>query len=67
MWLSQQGEKAGDRRGGSTFVLEFSGSLCHPPLVRGQSPTREEDHVTLAYIISLSLNSWNPRLQNMSQ
>lgn len=67
VWLSQQSEEAGTGDEGPLFVLEFLGSLCHPPLVQVQSPTREEDHVTLAYIISLSLNSWNPRLQNMSQ
>lgn len=35
--------------------------------IQVQSPTREVGHMYLVYIISLSLNSWNPRLQKMSQ
>lgn len=47
VWLSQQSEKAGGTGDeGLLFVLEFLGSLCHPPLVQVQSPTREEDHAT---------------------
>lgn len=73
--VAESTEREGRRQEREVHFLSWSSwavtATLHLFSLRGtiqvQSPTREVGHMSLAYIISLSLNSWNPRLQEMSQ